>query len=366
MANDLMVQTEWTDEQVALVKATICKGATDDELKLFRYQCNRTGLDPFSRQIFWVTRWDAKNSKNIGTIQTGIDGYRVIADRTGKYAGSDEPRFDEFLTEYEHMQTERGNPQTATVTVYKMVGGIRCPFTASCRWEEYYPGDKQGFMWKKMPYLMLAKVAEALALRKAFPQDISGLYIKEEMEQAYSEDTKSSVAIKGAAESQKSLPPQIANPSPPVGAPLIEEQFKKSEIDEKGNADPAQLVLGDASPLKYFPNKLELLSAACKEHGYDVSITKVETGVVHVVDESKVKLGDLSYGRAKLLVNYLKLQEGITDKKKLEYAKASGKGAIQRVLSSNETWEVALAAVMANNPEVEEKPKKSLAEALND
>lgn len=79
------------------------------------------------------------------------------------------------------------HPNKATVTVYRMVSGTRVPFTASARWKEYAQTDKDGnpvAMWKKMPYLMLAKVAEALALRKAFPNDLSGLYTNEEMAQA--------------------------------------------------------------------------------------------------------------------------------------------------------------------------------------
>ena len=98
-----------------------------------------------------------------------------MADRTGKYAGNDEPVFDGRIGEY---------PAKATVTVWKIVGGVRCNFSASAYWQEYYPGDIKGFQWRKMPHVMLAKCAEAAALRKAFPADLSGVYTHDEMEQA--------------------------------------------------------------------------------------------------------------------------------------------------------------------------------------
>ena len=154
-------------DQLDLIKRTVAKETTDDELQLFLYTCRRTGLDPLTKQIHCVKR------KGQMAIQTGIDGYRVVADRTGKYAGNDDPIFD---------SEER--PRKATVTVYKIVDGQRCAFSATARWDQYFPGDAQGFMWKKMPHLMLGKCAEALALRKAFPQSLSGIYTHEEMEQA--------------------------------------------------------------------------------------------------------------------------------------------------------------------------------------
>lgn len=174
----LAESTEWTEDQLTLIKRTIAIGATNDELRLFLHQAKRTGLDPLSRQIFFVKR------KDRGTIQTAIDGYRLIADRTGKYAGSDDYRFDEGISQYEHLKTERGWPMTATMTVWKMVDGVRSSFAATAEWSAYYPGDAQGWMWKKMPYLMLGKCAEALALRKAFPAELSGIYTNEEMQQA--------------------------------------------------------------------------------------------------------------------------------------------------------------------------------------
>jgi len=167
-----VARTDFDARQVELLKRTIAKGATDDELALFLGQCRRTGLDPFAKQIYLVKRWDSKKQAEIMAIQVGIDGYRLIADRTGKYSGNDDPVFD-----------SESDPKKATVTVYKNIDSQRCAFTATARWEQYFPGDKQGFMWKRMPHLMLGKCAEALALRKAFPAELSGLYIAEELDQ---------------------------------------------------------------------------------------------------------------------------------------------------------------------------------------
>lgn len=166
---------EFTTEQVELVKRTICRGASNDELALFVQQCKRTGLDPFSRQIHAVKRWDAQQQREVMSIQTGIDGFRLIAERTGKYAGNDDPVYD--VENAEH-------PNKATVTVWKMVNGQRVAFSRSARWAEFVQTKKGGEVtrfWAKMPYLMLGKVAEALALRAAFPQELSGLYTSDEM-----------------------------------------------------------------------------------------------------------------------------------------------------------------------------------------
>lgn len=161
------------DGQIELIKNTVAKGATDDELKTFLHHCKKTGLDPLAKQIYFQKRHNQKTGKSIMTIIIAIDGYRLIAHRTGQYAGADPTIFD-----------NEENPGKATVTVYKLLSGMRCPFTASARWDQYYPGDSLGFMWKKMPHLMLEKCAESLALRKAFPAELSGTYTEEEMQQA--------------------------------------------------------------------------------------------------------------------------------------------------------------------------------------
>ncbi len=167
MSNEL-ARIEFNPEQIELIKNTIAKDATNDELKLFLYQCQRTGLDPMTRQIYFMKRGGKV------TIQTSIDGFRVIAERSGDYGGQDEPVFIK----------DEGDLY-CKVTVYRFRGEIRYPAAVGVAyWKEYCPQSGQDFMWKKMPHTMLAKVAEALALRKAYPQDLSGLYTNDEMNQA--------------------------------------------------------------------------------------------------------------------------------------------------------------------------------------
>lgn len=162
------MKIDFNEDTVNLIKRTIAKDATDDELKLFLHQCKRTQLDPMTRQIYFMKRAGKVS------IQTSIDGFRVIAERSGDYAGQDEPIF-----------VKEDGELFCKVTVYRFRNEVRYPAAVGVAyWKEYCPPSGQDFMWKKMPHTMLAKVAEALALRKAYPQDLSGLYTGDEMQQA--------------------------------------------------------------------------------------------------------------------------------------------------------------------------------------
>lgn len=181
-----------TRPQVDLIKRTIAKGASDDELRMFIQVCKGANLNPFMRQVHLVPRWDSKIAREVRTIQVGIDGFRAVAESSGQYAGNDDPIFDgEHEIEYSDKKIKLMVPQKATVTVYKMMDGQKLPFTASARWNEYYPGPKMGFQWHIRPFLMLGKCAEALALRKAFPKLLSGMYASEEMDRTAQADDDS-------------------------------------------------------------------------------------------------------------------------------------------------------------------------------
>lgn len=174
---------QWNDEQLALIRSAICKDELDDEeFALFIETARRKGLDPIQKQVHAIKRWNKNLNKHVMTVQTGIDGYRLIARRDG-LAGIDDPVFAESTT-------NATNPSKATVTVYRWgpTGEHKEAYTASAYWKEYYPGDgPSGYFWRKMPHGQLAKVAEALALRKGF-QELSGLYITEEMQQSGGDD----------------------------------------------------------------------------------------------------------------------------------------------------------------------------------
>jgi len=163
------VNGEVTPEQLELIRRTVAQGATDDELKLFLYDCQRRGAHPLDRLVHFSKRGGKY------TPITSIDFMRTRAHATGQCAGIDDAIFsgDQGSDEFQ-----------ATVSVKRIVQGIVCDFTATARWSEYFPGDQQGFMWKKMPHTMLGKCAEGLALRKGFPQELAGLYAREEMDQA--------------------------------------------------------------------------------------------------------------------------------------------------------------------------------------
>lgn len=153
----------------------------------------RTGLDPLAKQLHAVYRWDTRLGAEKMTIQTGIDGFRLIAQRTGVYGGQDDTKFH-VETIYNPVTDADVKQLVATTTIYRINPdtGERMPVTATARWNEYVQkrkDSKTGQMvisglWVTMPYNQLAKCSEALALRKGFPQELSGLYTDEEMAQA--------------------------------------------------------------------------------------------------------------------------------------------------------------------------------------
>lgn len=213
-------QVAWTPEQIELIKRTVAKGTTNDELQLFLYIAKRTGLDPFARQIYCMKRWDSTQNKDVMTPQTGIDGFRLVADRTGKYAPGNIS-----------WNIVNGRVVSATATIKKLVADTWHEVTATAFFEEYAQhknDDTLTRMWTKMPKLMIGKCAEALVLRKAFPAELSGVYTHDEMMQADND------AGKGAEPEQKmtkplTVKPQMTEDNPVPGQPAPEQPAPKPQ-----------------------------------------------------------------------------------------------------------------------------------------
>ncbi len=151
----------WSREQVDVIRNTVARGASDAQLALFLQVCATRQLDPFTRQVHWTPQG----------IIAGIDGLRAIADRTDRYVPGP--------TAYE--TDAQGALVAAHVTVRKLVAGAWHDITESAFLAEYLGRTP---IWKAMPRVMLAKCAEARALRRAFPSDLSGIYAQDEMDQA--------------------------------------------------------------------------------------------------------------------------------------------------------------------------------------
>jgi phage recombination protein Bet len=180
--NDIVLSTAkqygYNEAQIDIIRQMAAQGCDDYELAQLLIVAHQTGLNPLLRQIYMIKRWNAAQRREVAMPQTSIDGYRATADRTGKYAPGREPTFT---------YNDANELLSATAYIKKLAGGTWHEVAATAYWSEYVQTSKDGKVfgtWAKMPHVMLSKCAEALAIRRAFPAELSGVYTADEMGQA--------------------------------------------------------------------------------------------------------------------------------------------------------------------------------------
>lgn len=243
---------EYTPEQLALISNVIAKGATPDELKLFLYRCQNLGLDPLKPGLIHFIKY----GNSPGTIVVGIDGFRARANRTGKLTG--------IIRGV--IRDSAGKCTGAWAEVYRR--DWTHPAKEEVSLVEY---NTHKAMWAKMPETMIKKVAEAAALRMAFPDELGGVYATEEMDQA----TPHKEIEKEVARVTHKEPEAEASPSAGPGSYVI--KVGKKYVGKKLSEVPANLLFDYAEWLE----KQENLSADAEEFLLKVDEFLAETPPDH-------------------------------------------------------------------------------------
>lgn len=232
----------FTESEVDLIKTQIAPGVTDGELKLFLHVCKSRQLDPFAKQIYAIVReqWDSetRSRKKKMVMMTAIDGFRLSARRAGVEA-IDEPEF-----EYDARLISNSNPLglvKAAVKVWRR--DVQRATVGVAYWDEYVQTNRDGQptgQWPKMPRTMLAKCAEAQALRKAAPEELSGLYAPEEMDQADSERRVLVAPVQSRAVDSEPLAAELArklnDAQNPRELAAVGAQIKSANITDEERA----------------------------------------------------------------------------------------------------------------------------------
>lgn len=204
------VNAIWTPQQMTLMQNTVAKDCNTSEFDMFLHVCAHVGLDPLRRQIYaFVFNKDKPDRRNMAIV-TAIAGLRTIADRTGNYM----PDANEPVFEFDDAAKSPTNPHgivSCCVTVNKHAHGAWFPVKGKVYWDEFAPiseewdwrdDDRTGKRvrrptgkkildgkWSQMPKHMLAKCAEALALRKAWPDEIGNVYEETEFDKLRAAET---------------------------------------------------------------------------------------------------------------------------------------------------------------------------------
>jgi phage recombination protein Bet len=247
-------QTYWDDTQLAVLYQTgISPDVTRPELTAFLHECQRRRLDPFIRQIYLIGRWDSRAGRVVFRPQTSIDGFRVIARRAATASGADYGY--ESTVWYDgdgirHLAWLSDTPPAAAKVVVIRNGNR---FDGVARFGAYVQTGKDGRpvgQWQSMGDVMIAKCAEALALRKAFPEDLSGLFTDDEM---------------GQDGPQAAAPPARQEPAGVITRPKQETPAGQPEQEEE--ADPDAQAYADEAHAAHTAAELAAIAGRARDAG---------------------------------------------------------------------------------------------------
>lgn len=248
------------ESKYELLRETYAKNATEQEFELFVAVANRLRLDPFSRQIYAIKRWDSQLRREVMQPQVSIDGMRLTAERSGKYAGQSAPEWCGADGVWKDVWLVDKPPVAARVAVYR--SDFTQPIVAVALYREYVQTNKEGTatkFWRDMPANQLCKCAESLALRKAFPNELAGVYTVDEMAQAESPDERPrmqahTTSTGGTAAPKPAPPPAPAKPPPPPAAAKQQAQAQaqaQAEMQQQVEAPRFSI----AFPIKAWADK---------------------------------------------------------------------------------------------------------------
>ena len=155
----------FSEKQLSRLRSEYCQ-LDDNEFETFVEQAKRLELDPFCRQIYAVKKEGSKMQ-----VLCTIDGLRIVAERSSKYAGQTPAMWCGNDGVWKDVWLEKTPPAACKVGV--MRSDFNQPLYAVARFDSYTQGTSY---WTSMPDIMISKCAEALALRRAFPARLSGCY----------------------------------------------------------------------------------------------------------------------------------------------------------------------------------------------
>jgi phage recombination protein Bet len=286
----------WTPEEVTTIRSVIAPGLTEPEFLFFAQVCRAAGLNPIMNQIHAIKRKDSKApSGHKLTIQTSIHGLRLIADRTKCYAPGREPTF----------VTNGKAIESATAYVKKYAGGQWHEVADTAYWAEYVQTYQSGdpvALWATKPHVMLAKCAEALALRRAFPAEMAGLYTDDEMPAqeptlapTVTEVVASTVAVIGGADPRKADTPR------PVTAAEMSGRREPAPINPDAPTEAQMRKLhATARDHNWTPDAVKEVMRDLWQIDSSKALTKYQCGLLIDLIEDRMALTYDATGKARL------------------------------------------------------------------